>query len=60
MRCPYVADILWSPAAHSSVVTRTVISRDIFYVDCFGPFVFMEMTMLIMLVDGAGPQTSWL
>lgn len=42
------------------MVIRTVISRDIFYVDCFGPSVFMEMTMLIMLVDRAGPQTSWL
>ena len=42
------------------MVIRTVISRDISYVDCFGPSVFMEMTMLVMLVGRAGPQTSWL
>lgn len=57
---PYVADILWSPAAHSSMVTRTAISRGIFYVDCFGPSAFMEPTMLAMMVGRAGPQTSWL
>lgn len=54
MRCLYVADSFMEPSCTlSSMVTKTVISRDIFYMDCFGLSVFMELTMLVMLV-GAG------
>ena len=36
---PFVGDILYVPAAHFSLVTRSVCSQGVPYVGCVGPFV---------------------
>ena len=32
----YIGDVLWDPAAHSSLVTRAICSRGMPYVGCVG------------------------
>ena len=57
---PYVGDILWAPAAQSSMVTRTICSRSAPYVGCVYPSIVVGLTTVGALLDRAGPPLCWL
>ena len=51
-REPYVGDVLWGPAVHSSLVTWAISSRHSLYVGCMGHSVVMEPTPWHVAVHG--------
>ena len=54
---PYVGDFLWNSATHSLLTTSGVCSRGAPYVVCVETYIVMGLTILVVLVGGAG---SWL
>ena len=56
----YVGDILWGPAAHSTLIVRAVCSRGAPYVSCISPSLVVAPITVDVLVGGTSPQPSWL
>ena len=50
LKWPHVGDVLWGPAAHSTLVTRAVCSKGAFYVSCVNRYIVLGLSTVSVLL----------